>query len=69
MLLYEDSYSFGLIGQFNVKYSDGVYSISRIEPDPQLYDEDEWTTPLLPFTSAPKYPSVKPSPYGNGWLE
>lgn len=54
ILLYEDNYSVGCHGQFNLRFSfDGVYQLTEIRPNPSLmagnipYDPTQWrgTTP------------------------
>ena len=39
ILLYEDAYAFDCFGQFNVRFSDGVYTLSRVQPAPQVVEQ------------------------------
>lgn len=55
MLTYQDSYSFDVVGQFNLKYShDGMYTLARIDPNfyvtgnGQPYNDGMWSPPVGP---------------------
>lgn len=57
ILTYEDSYSFDLVGQFNLQFThDGMYTLARIDPNfqtgatEQPYDPTQWldAVPVAP---------------------
>lgn len=59
-LTYEDSYSFDLVGQFNLQYShDGMYTLARIDASPVVsptsypYNGQIWQPPVGPPGIAP----------------
>lgn len=66
ILTYEDSYSFDLVGQFNLQFThDGLYSLARIDPNfsvgetQQPYDPSLWldAVPTGPLAGGLRHPS------------
>lgn len=56
ILVYEDGYSFDILGQFNVKFRhDGLYTLSRVDIAPEMVDEIEGSHSLNPWTGVDRW--------------
>ena len=57
LLTYEDSYSFDVVGQFNLQYNhDGVYTLARIEPSIDLAGSSQPYNPVAWLDQVPVMP-------------
>lgn len=66
-LVYEDSYSFDLVGNFNLQYSqDGIYTLSEIIPNVNIIDGGQPYSPPE-WLDAPSAQPVNPAQVG-GWV-
>jgi hypothetical protein len=67
MLLYEDNYSVGCHGQYNVRFSyDGIYELTEIRPDPSIlaenveYNPAQWGVDVITGYQNNRYPIGQP---------
>lgn len=64
-LVYEDSYSFDMVGQFNISFDqDGVYTLAEIRPNISLSSTGQVYNPPS-WLSAPSPTPINPAQVGN----
>jgi hypothetical protein len=67
LLTYEDSYSFDMVGQFNLQFSnDGVYTLAAIEPNLNVMSNQQPYNPALWLDAVPVGPTGSGLNYPSG---